>query len=392
MLITELQRKPHVNIGTIGHVSHGKTTLTSAITIALGSPVSYVEIAGKRGITQSHKKILTVTADHVEYETARRHYTHVDCPGHADYVKNMIVGASQMDGALLVVSALDGPMPQTREHLLLARQLGVPAIVVALTMVDAAEEPDLVDLVEAEVREMLVASGYPGDDLPVVRLSPLRAVQGDPQALADVRRLMDEVDRTIPTPLTAEEQPFLMPIEGVCGVPGLGTVATGKVERGRLRPGDALELVGFDAVDAVTVVRGIEVHHRQVPEAVGGDNVGLLLRGFKKDELRRGQVLAVPKSVRAVRRFQAEVYVLKKEDGGRHTPFFGGYRPQFFFRTADVTGEVQLPTGIEMCLPGDHVLVQVALVHPLGLEERQTFAIREGGRTVGQGKVTALLE
>ena len=387
-----LRTKPHVNIGTIGHVSHGKTTLTSAITIALGHPVSYEGIAGKRGITRSDSKILTVTADHVEYETERRHYAHVDCPGHADYVKNMIVGAAQMDGAILVVSAVDGPMPQTREHLLLARQVGVPAVVVALTMVDAVDDPDLVDLVEAEVRELLSAHGYPGAELPLVRVSPIQAVRGDQGALAAVRRLMDAVDAWIPAPEPAQERPFLMPIEGVTSAPGLGTVATGRVERGLLRPGDRVELVGLGAEGAVTVVRGLEAFHKALPQAVGGDNVGVLLRSVRREDVQRGQVLALPGSVRGFRRFTAEVYVLTKEEGGRHTPFFSGYQPQFFFRTADVTGALRLPQGVEMCLPGDHVAVEVELRAPLALEERLGFAIREGGRTVGQGKVTALLE
>ena len=387
-----LRDKPHVNVGTIGHVSHGKTTLTSAITIVLGRPMSYVQIAGKRGIERSDSKIITVTADHVEYETERRHYAHVDCPGHADYVKNMIVGAAQMDGAILVVSAVDGPMPQTREHLLLARQVGVPALVVALTMIDAVDDPDLVDLVEEEVRELLVAHGYPGRELPVVRLSPQAAVRGEPEAVAAVRRLMDEVDRWIPAPRPDEERPFLMPVEGVASVPGLGTVATGRVERGRLRPGDKLELIGPGAPQQSTVCRGIEAFHKEVEVARGGDNVGVLLRGLSKDEVRRGQVLIAPGSVRPVSRFAAEVYVLTKEEGGRHTPFFSGYQPQFFFRTADVTGALRLPEGVEMCLPGDHVAVEVALRAPVAVEEQLTFAIREGGRTVGQGKVTRLLE
>ncbi|MGE0706947.1 MAG: elongation factor Tu [Planctomycetota bacterium] len=412
MVKEQFQRtKPHVNVGTIGHISHGKTTLTAAITAFLGRPRTVTEIAGRTGIVRSSSKnrlavlaslaeeassllrfaqSLRVTADHVDYETVRRHYAHVDCPGHADYVKNMITGAAQMDGAILVVSAVDGPMPQTREHVLLARQVGVPAIVVALTMVDRVDDPDLVDVVEEEVRELLRLYGYPGDEVPVVRVDALAASRGEPAALADLARLLEAVDQAIPTPEAELARPFLLPVEGAKSVPGLGSVVTGRVERGRVRPGDTLDLIGRGVFRPV-VVRGLETFHRTLDEAIAGDNVGVLLRGVDRDELRRGQVLAAPGSVRPHRRFAAQVYVLKQEEGGRKTPFFSGYQPQFFFRTCDVTGAAHL-VDADMCLPGDHVALEVELVAPVPLEERLQFAIREGGRTVGAGQVIRVLD
>ncbi len=382
--------KPHLNVGTIGHISHGKTTLTAAITSTLGRPRSYAEIAGRHGVIRSDSKIITVTSDHVDYETAKRHYAHVDCPGHADYVKNMITGAAQMDGAILVVSVVDGPMPQTREHVLLARQVGVPAIVVALTMGDRVEDRDLVELVEAEVRELLSTYGYPGETLPVVEVDAPAALRGEPAGLASLQRLLDAVDEGIPTPALDSQRPFLLPVEGVKSVPGLGTVATGVIERGVVRKGDALELLGGPATREV-VVRGLETFHKTLDEAVAGDSVGVLLRGVSRSEVRRGQVLAAPGSTTTFRRFLAEVYVLKKEEGGRHTPFFSGYQPQFFFRTESVTGRADL-IDLDMCLPGDHVTIQVELVSPVALEEQLRFAIREGNRTVGAGTVTRLLD
>jgi len=383
--------KPHVNVGTIGHISHGKTTLTAAITGVLGKPRSVADIAGRHGIVRSDSKIITVTADCVEYETEARHYAHVDCPGHADYVKNMIAGASQVDGAILVVSAVDGPMPQTREHLLLARQVGVPALVVALTMVDAVEDPELIEVVEAEVGELLERHGF-GAEAPVVRVDAPAAARGEPEGVASVRRLMDAVDGWIPAPVQVRDRPFLMPVEGVRSIPGLGTVATGRIERGVLRAGDGVELVGLGDAVRRTVCKGLESFHRTMDSGRAGDNVGVLLRGWRREEVRRGQVLALPGSVRPHRRFRAEVYVLTREEGGRHTPFFDGYAPQFFFRTADVTGATRLPDGVDMCLPGDHVEVAVELVRPVALEPALRFAVREGGRTVGAGKVLEVLD
>ncbi len=366
--------KPHVNVGTIGHVDHGKTTLTSAMT----------QVLAKKG---------PIATAHVEYESTQRHYAHVDCPGHADYVKNMITGAAQMDGAILVVSAADGPMPQTREHILLARQVGVPYIVVFMNKVDMVDDPELLDLVELEMRELLVKYEFPGDDIPIIRGSALKALEsGDPQApeTACIFELIDAVDAYIPTPQRAVERPFLMPVEDVFTISGRGTVATGRVERGVVNVGDAVEIVGYRATQQ-TVATGVEMFRKILDRGEAGDNIGVLLRGVKRDEIERGQVLAKPGSITPHTRFAAEVYVLSKEEGGRHTPFFQGYRPQFYFRTTDVTGVVTLPAGTEMVMPGDNVAVQVELITPIALEKELRFAIREGGRTVGAGVVSDIL-
>jgi elongation factor Tu len=387
--------KPHVNVGTIGHVDHGKTTLTSAIT----------EVLSKRGLAQyipfdqidkapeEKARGITIATAHVEYESAQRHYAHVDCPGHADYVKNMITGAAQMDGAILVVSAADGPMPQTREHILLARQVGVPYIVVFMNKVDMVDDPELLDLVELEVRELLSKYEFPGDDIPVVRGSALQALEsGDPEAPATqcVFELMEAVDTYIPTPQRAVERPFLMPVEDVFTISGRGTVATGRVERGIIQVGDEVEIVGMRATQR-TVATGVEMFRKILDRGEAGDNIGVLLRGVKRDEVERGQVLAKPGSITPHTRFQAEVYVLTKDEGGRHTPFFQGYRPQFYFRTTDVTGVVTLPPGTEMVMPGDNIGVEVELITPIALEKELRFAIREGGRTVGAGVVSDVL-
>jgi elongation factor Tu len=387
--------KPHVNIGTIGHVDHGKTTLTSAIT----------EVLSKRGLAQyipfdqidkapeEKARGITIATAHVEYESDKRHYAHVDCPGHADYVKNMITGAAQMDGAILVVSAADGPMPQTREHILLARQVGVPYIVVFMNKVDMVDDPELLDLVELEVRELLSKYEFPGDDIPVVRGSALQALEsGDPEAPATqcVFELMAAVDTYIPTPQRAVERPFLMPVEDVFTISGRGTVATGRVERGVIQVGDEVEIVGMRATQR-TVATGVEMFRKILDRGEAGDNIGVLLRGVKRDEVERGQVLAKPGSITPHTRFQAEVYVLTKDEGGRHTPFFQGYRPQFYFRTTDVTGVVTLPQGTEMVMPGDNIGVEVELITPIALEKELRFAIREGGRTVGAGVVSEVL-
>jgi elongation factor Tu len=387
--------KPHVNIGTIGHVDHGKTTLTSAIT----------EVLSKRGLAQyipfdqidkapeEKARGITIATAHVEYESVQRHYAHVDCPGHADYVKNMITGAAQMDGAILVVSAADGPMPQTREHILLARQVGVPYIVVFMNKVDMVDDPELLDLVELEVRELLSKYEFPGDDIPVVRGSALQALEsGDPEAQATrcVFELMEAVDTYIPTPQRAVERPFLMPVEDVFTISGRGTVATGRVERGIIQVGDEVEIVGMRATQR-TVATGVEMFRKILDRGEAGDNIGVLLRGVKRDEVERGQVLAKPGSITPHTRFQAEVYVLTKDEGGRHTPFFQGYRPQFYFRTTDVTGVVTLPQGTEMVMPGDNIGVEVELITPIALEKELRFAIREGGRTVGAGVVSEVL-
>jgi elongation factor Tu len=391
--------KPHVNVGTIGHVDHGKTTLTAAITKVLSfkgwanfKPYEQIDKA-----PEERARGITIAISHVEYETEKRHYAHVDCPGHADYIKNMITGAAQMDGAILVVSAPDGPMPQTREHILLARQVEVPAIVVFLNKVDMLDDPELLELVELEVRELLSQYGYPGESVPVVRGSALRALESastDPEALeyAPIWELLRVVDEYIPTPVRAVDKPFLMPIEDVFGIKGRGTVVTGRVERGRLRPGEAVEIVGLGPTRQ-TVVTSIEMFQKVLDEAVAGDNIGCLLRGIERDEVERGQVLAAPGSITPHREFEAEVYVLSKEEGGRHTPFFAGYRPQFYIRTTDVTGEVVgLPEGVEMVMPGDNVRLRVELDKPVALEEGSRFAIREGGRTVGAGVVTKIIK
>jgi elongation factor Tu len=393
--------KPHVNVGTIGHVDHGKTTLTAAITKVaemkgLAKYVSYDEVAkasesqGRRDAT----KILTIATSHVEYSTDKRHYAHVDCPGHADYVKNMITGAAQMDGAILVVSAVDGPMPQTREHILLARQVNVPAIVVFLNKVDLVDDPELLDLVELEVRELLSKYEFPGDEIPVIRGSALKALAAkdvnDPEAKKIVE-LMDAIDASIPEPKRQVDKPFLMPVEDVFSITGRGTVATGRVDRGKIKVGEEVEMVGLGA-SKKTVVTGVEMFRKLLDEGQAGDNIGLLLRGVEKNEIERGMVLAKPASITPHTKYNAEVYVLTKEEGGRHTPFFKGYRPQFYFRTTDVTGSVELPAGVEMVMPGDNVQMEIQLITPIAMEEQLRFAIREGGRTVGAGVVTKILE
>ncbi|GBD31325.1 MAG: elongation factor Tu [Gemmatimonadales bacterium] len=390
--------KPHVNVGTIGHVDHGKTTLTSAITKVaaekgLATFVTYDEVAkasasaGRRDET----KILTIATAHVEYSTEKRHYAHVDCPGHADYVKNMITGAAQMDGAILVVSAVDGPMPQTREHILLARQVNVPYIVVFLNKCDLVDDPELLDLVELEVRELLSQYDFPGDQVPVIRGSAMKALQDDPEAKQKIWELLDALDTYIPVPERDVDKPFLMPVEDVFSITGRGTVATGRIERGKVKVGDEVELVGFGA-QRKTVVTGVEMFRKLLDEGVAGDNVGLLLRGVEKDEVERGMVIAKPGSVTPHTKFESEVYVLTKEEGGRHTPFFRGYRPQFYFRTTDVTGTVDLPEGVEMVMPGDNTKMIIELITPIAMEEGLRFAIREGGRTVGAGVVTKILQ
>ncbi len=391
--------KPHVNIGTIGHVDHGKTTLTAAITYilakkGLAQPTTYDQIDNA---PEERERGITIATAHVEYETENRHYAHVDCPGHADYVKNMITGAAQMDGAILVVSAADGPMPQTREHILLARQVGVPYIVVYMNKVDQVDDEELLELVEIEVRELLSEYEFPGDEVPVVRGSALKALEcgcgkEDCEWCKSILELMDAVDNYIPTPQRDVDKPFLMPIEDVFTITGRGTVVTGRIERGRVKVGDEVEIVGLRDEVKKTVVTGVEMFRKTLDCGEAGDNVGCLLRGINRDEVERGMVLAQPGSIKPFKEFEAEVYVLTKEEGGRHTPFFNGYRPQFYFRTTDVTGEIQLPEGVEMVMPGDNVKISVKLIDPIAIEEGLRFAIREGGRTVGAGVVTALKE
>ena len=385
--------KPHVNIGTIGHVDHGKTTLTAAITTVLaksgGAKIMKYDDIDKA--PEEKARGITINTAHVEYETAKRHYAHVDCPGHADYVKNMITGAAQMDGAILVVAATDGPMPQTREHILLSRQVGVPYIVVFLNKCDMVEDDELLDLVEMEVREMLNEYDFPGDDAPVIRGSALLALQGDPKWEAKIVELMDAVDTFIPTPQRDVDKPFLMPIEDTMTITGRGTVVTGRVERGTLKLGEAVEIVGIRET-AKTVVTGIEMFRKLLDEARAGDNIGALLRGINRDEVLRGQVLAKPGSVHPHHKFRASVYVLTKDEGGRHKPFFKNYRPQFYFRTTDVTGVIELPEGVEMVMPGDNVEMTVDLIHPIAVEKGTRFSIREGGRTVGAGNVSEIIK
>jgi elongation factor Tu len=390
------RKKPHVNVGTIGHVDHGKTTLTAAMTMVLakkfgGEAKSYAQIDAA---PEEKARGITINTAHVEYETSKRHYAHVDCPGHADYVKNMITGAAQMDGAILVVSAADGPMPQTREHILLARQVGVPYIVVYMNKCDMVDDPELLDLVELEVRELLKKYEFPGDDIPVVRGSAKQAMDGagkDAKANESILKLMDSVDSYIPTPQRDVEKPFQMAVEDVFSISGRGTVGTGRVERGKVKVGEKVEIVGLRPTRE-SVVTGVEMFRKLLDEAVAGDNVGLLLRGVDKDDLERGMVIAAPKSITPHKKFKASVYVLTKEEGGRHTPFFNGYRPQFYFRTTDVTGVATLPEGREMVMPGDNVDVTVELITPIAMEKELRFAIREGGRTVGAGVVTEILE
>ena len=385
--------KPHVNIGTIGHVDHGKTTLTAAITTILA----------KKGLAQAKaydqidaapeekERGITINTAHVEYETAKRHYAHVDCPGHADYVKNMITGAAQMDGGILVIAATDGPMAQTREHILLARQVGVPRLVVFLNKCDMVDDEELIDLVEMETRELLSEYDFPGDDIPVIRGSALGALQGDPKWVAKIEELMDIVDEYIPTPVRDNDKPFLMPIEDVFTITGRGTVVTGRVERGQVKVGDTVEIVGIKETQT-SVVTGVEMFRKLLDYAEAGDNIGVLLRGINRDQVQRGQVLAKPKSVTPHHKFTAQVYVLSKDEGGRHTPFFTNYRPQFYFRTTDVTGIITLPAGTEMVMPGDNTTMTVELIHSIAMEQGTKFSIREGGRTVGAGSVVDIIE
>ena len=386
--------KPHVNIGTIGHIDHGKTTLTAAITRVLQKndpTVSFRSFDSIDNAPEEKARGITIAVAHVEYQTQQRHYAHVDCPGHADYIKNMITGAAQMDGAILVVAATDGPMPQTREHILLARQVGVPYIVVALNKVDAVDDEELLELVELEVRELLTSYGFPGDDLPVVAVSALGALNGEGQWEEGIDELMQAVDEYIPTPQREKDKPFLMPIEDIFSISGRGTVVTGRIERGTVKVGEEMEIVGF-AETQKRVITGVEMFKKLLDQGEAGDNVGLLVRGLDKDNVERGQVVAKPSSITPHTRFKGEVYVLKKEEGGRHTPFFKGYRPQFYFRTTDVTGVAQLPAGTEMVMPGDNVQMEVELISPVAMEKGLRFAIREGSRTIGAGTVSDIVE
>ena len=387
------RNKPHVNVGTIGHVDHGKTTLTAAITARQASKGLAEDVAFDQidKAPEERERGITIATAHVEYESNERHYAHVDCPGHADYVKNMITGAAQMDGAVLVVSAADGPMPQTREHILLARQVGVPAVVVALNKVDMVDDPELLDLVELEVRELLSEYEFPGDDIPMIRISALKAMEGDAEAKKDVLALMEQVDAYIPLPQRAIDKAFLMPIEDIFSISGRGTVVTGRIEQGKVKVGEEVEIVGIRPT-VKRVVTGVEMFKKLLDEGEAGDNVGLLLRGTERAEVERGQVCAKPGSITPHTKFMGEVYVLTKEEGGRHTPFFTGYRPQFYFRTTDVTGTADLPEGVEMVMPGDNVTIEVNLITPIAMDKGLRFAIREGGRTVGAGTVTEILE
>jgi len=389
------RNKPHANVGTMGHIDHGKTTLTAAITkvLADADPTnnSFTEFANIDKAPEERERGITINISHVEYETDGRHYAHVDMPGHADYIKNMITGAAQVDGAILVVSAADGPMPQTREHVLLARQVGVPAIVVALNKVDMVDDEELLDLVELEVRELLSEYEFPGDDVPVVKVSALKALEGDATATAQILELMAAVDEFIPQPERDTDKPFLMPIEDVFTITGRGTVVTGRVEQGIVHTGDEIEIVGIKATQKTTCT-GVEMFRKLLDEGRAGDNIGALLRGTKKEEVERGQVLAKPGSITPHTQFEAQTYVLTKEEGGRHKPFFTNYRPQFYFRTTDVTGQITLPEGTEMCIPGDNTEMVVELIHPIAMEDGLRFAIREGGRTVGAGRVTKILK
>ena len=386
--------KPHVNIGTIGHIDHGKTTLTAAITRVLAKNDPKIEVRSFDSIDnapEERERGITIATSHVEYQTENRHYAHVDCPGHADYIKNMITGAAQMDGAILVVAATDGPMPQTREHILLARQVGVPSLVVFLNKVDAVDDPELLELVELEVRELLSAYEFPGEDIPVVKGSALKALEGEASGEQAVLELMAAVDDYVPMPERDIDKPFLMPIEDVFSISGRGTVVTGRVERGKVVVGGDIEIVGFTETQK-KVVTGVEMFRKLLDEGVAGDNIGVLLRGTEKDDVERGQVLAQPGSITPHTKFKGEVYVLSKDEGGRHTPFFNGYRPQFYLRTTDVTGVATLPDGVEMVMPGDNVAISVELITPVALEKGLRFAIREGGRTVGSGTITDIVE
>ena len=386
--------KPHVNVGTMGHIDHGKTTLTAAITKVLADNVegsSFTEFENIDNAPEERERGITINVSHVEYETDNRHYAHVDMPGHADYIKNMITGAAQVDGAILVVSAADGPMPQTREHVLLARQVGVPKIVVALNKVDMVDDEELIELVEMEVRELLNEYDFPGDDTPVVHVSALKALEGDADFAGKIMELMAEVDEYVPTPERDLDKPFLMPIEDVFSITGRGTVVTGKVEQGAIHTGDEIEIVGIKDTSKTTCT-GVEMFRKLLDEGQAGDNIGALLRGVDKDEVQRGQVLAAPGSITPHTEFEAQVYVLSKEEGGRHKPFFTNYRPQFYFRTTDITGTITLPEGTEMCMPGDNTEMHVELINPIAMDEGLRFAIREGGRTVGAGSVTKILK
>jgi elongation factor Tu len=390
--------KPHVNIGTIGHVDHGKTTLTAAITKVLGDKglaqyVSYDQVA-KASESQGRRddtKIVTIAVSHVEYSTVKRHYAHIDCPGHADYVKNMITGAAQMDGAILVVSALDGPMPQTREHILLARQVNVPSIVVFLNKCDAVEDKELLDLVEIEVKDLLTKYNFPGDKVPIIRGSALQALEGKQEGIDSIMKLMEAIDEFIQLPVRDVDKPFLMSVEDVFSITGRGTVVTGRVEKGKIKVSENVEIIGIQDTRK-SVVTGIEMFNKLLDEAQAGDNIGMLLRGIEKDQVERGQVVAVPGTIKPHKKFKSQVYILTKEEGGRHTPFFNGYRPQFYFRTTDVTGIAHLADGVEMVMPGDNVTMDIELIMPVAMEKQLRFAIREGGRTVGSGVVTEIIE
>ncbi|MFD0999821.1 elongation factor Tu [Ohtaekwangia kribbensis] len=386
--------KPHVNVGTIGHVDHGKTTLTAAITKVLASKglASLRDFSSIDNAPEEKERGITINTSHVEYATEKRHYAHVDCPGHADYVKNMVTGAAQMDGAILVVAATDGPMPQTREHILLARQVGVPALVVFMNKVDLVDDAELLDLVEMEVRELMSAYSFPGDTMPVIRGSALGALNGEPKWVEKVEELMKAVDEYIPLPVRLIDKDFLMPVEDVFSITGRGTVATGRIERGVVNTGDAVEILGMGAENLKSTITGVEMFRKILDRGEAGDNVGLLLRGIEKEQIRRGMVICKPGSVKPHSKFKAEVYVLSKEEGGRHTPFFNKYRPQFYFRTTDVTGEVKLPAGVEMIMPGDNISIEVELINKIAMEKGLRFAIREGGRTVGSGQVTEIID
>ena len=392
---TFIRTKPHVNVGTIGHIDHGKTTLTASILQVLSKHgraqvKSYADIA-KGGTVRDETKTVTIAVAHVEYESEKRHYAHVDCPGHADYIKNMITGAAQMDGAILVVSAADGPMPQTREHILLARQVGVPSIVVALNKVDLVDDPELLELVEMEIRDLLNKYQFPGDTTPIVRVCASKALAGDPDAEKGILDLIAAVDSFVPDPVREVDKPFLMPVEDVFSITGRGTVATGRVERGVIKVGEEVEIVGLRDTTK-SVVTGVEMFRKLLDQGQAGDNIGALLRGVDKESIERGHVIAKPGSITPHRKFKGEVYVLSKDEGGRHTPFFSNYRPQFYFRTTDVTGSVKLPQGVEMVMPGDNVSIEVELITPIAMEKTMRFAVREGGRTVGAGRVTEILE
>jgi elongation factor Tu len=394
-----VRTKPHVNVGTIGHVDHGKTTLTSAITYVLekANKAKFLKYEEIDKAPEEKERGLTINIAHIEYETDKRHYAHIDCPGHADYIKNMITGAAQMDGAILVVSAPDGPMPQTREHILLARQVDVPAMVVFMNKMDMMEDEELVELVELEVRELLSKYGFPGDDIPIIKGSALKVLEcgcgkRECQWCGKIWELMDAIDSYIPEPVRVIDQPFLLAVEDVFSITGRGTVATGRIERGKIKVGEEVEIIGLSHEIKKSVVTGLEMFRKELDEGVAGDNVGLLLRGIEKDEIERGMVVAAPGSITPHTRFKAQVYVLKKEEGGRHTPFFTGYRPQFYIRTTDVTGEIKLPEGVEMVMPGDNIEMEIKLIYPVALEKGQRFAIREGGKTVGAGAVTEIIE